>query len=263
MIRALALLAALALAAPASAAQPESRQTVSARSGVTQSFILVESEGAPVASVILFTGGEGVLGFKAAAPFPRGGNFLVRNRQLFASHGLLVAVVDVPSDHSSGFGRFRLAQDHARDIGAVIAALRERAPVPVWVIGTSLGTLSAVNAAVRLERGGPDGLVVTSSTTRAGGWAGGAGTVYDAGLDDVRVPALVVHSENDACFVSPGADARALAGRVKSARKQLLLFNGAASGSGTAACEPFTAHGYYGIDAEVVKAIADWIKGTP
>jgi hypothetical protein len=80
----------------------------------------------------------------------------------------------------------------------------------------------------------------------------------------VRVPTLVVHHEYDACIVTPGADAKALIGRVKAARKQLILFQGGeGGGTGERACGPFAAHGYFGIDDEVVKAIADWIKATP
>lgn len=240
----------------------ESLQRVESRAGVTQPFLLVEPPGPPAASLILFTGGEGVLGFKGAGPFPRGGNFLVRNRQAFAAHGLLVAVIDVPSDHAGGLGRFRIAEGHARDVAAVIVALRQQAAVPVWVVGTSRGTVSAVNAAARLKDGGPDGLVITSSVTR--GARANVATVDDAGLGQVRVPTLVVHHENDACAGTPGSDAPALVGRVRAARKELLLFQGGAGGgSGRAACGPFAAHGYFGIDAGVVKAIADWIKATP
>jgi pimeloyl-ACP methyl ester carboxylesterase len=254
-------LALLLLAATASAQPAETMKTVESRPGVTQRFILVEPTDPPTASLILFTGGDGALGFKGDGPFPRGGNFLVRNRQAFADHGFLVAVVDVPSDHAGGYGMFRLTADHARDVAAVIALMRQIMPVPVWVVGTSRGTVSAVNAAARLKEGGPDGLVITSSITRVS--RGATETVFDAGLGDVRVPTLVVHSANDACIVTPGSDARWLASRVRAPRKELLLFTGAPSGSGSAACEPFTAHGYFGIDAEVVKAIADWIKATP
>jgi len=154
-----------------------------------------------------------------------------------------------------------MTEDHARDAAVVIAALRQRAAVPVWVVGTSLGSLSAVNAAVRLKDGGPHGLVITSSPTR--NTNKNNGTVFDAGLSDVRVPTLVVHSENDACIGTPGADARPMFGRVRAERKELLHFSGAPGGSGLAACEPYSAHGYFGIDADVVKAIADWIKATP
>ncbi len=85
--------------------------------------------------------------------------------------------------------------------------------------------------------------------------------MFDAGLADVRVPTLVVHHERDACVGTPGSDARALIGRVRAARKELLLFRGGAGGgTGDRACGPWAAHGYFGIDDEVVKAIADWIK---
>lgn len=250
------------LAAPAPAQQPESLKRVESRAGVTQPFVLVEPPGSPTASVILFTGGDGVLGFQGAGPFPRGKNFLVRNRQAFAAHGLLVAVIDVPSDHASGLGRFRIAREHARDVAAVIAALRAKAAVPVWVVGTSRGTVSAVNAAARLKDGGPDGLVIASSITR--GARANVETVDDAGLGQVRIPTLVIHHEHDACSATPGSDAHALFGRVHASRKELLLFRGGAGGgSGRDACGAFAAHGYFGIDAEVVKAIADWIKATP
>ncbi|MEJ8814916.1 hypothetical protein WKW77_27845 [Variovorax ureilyticus] len=71
------------------------------RPGVTQRM-LVLSPPTPKASVILFAGGHGGLQI-----FPNGslkwgeGNFLVRTRQLFADQGLMVAVVDAPSDRQS------------------------------------------------------------------------------------------------------------------------------------------------------------------
>jgi pimeloyl-ACP methyl ester carboxylesterase len=55
--------------------------------------------------------------------------------------------------------------EHAADVKQAIAAMREVAPVPVWLVGTSMGSLSAANAAARLPEGGPDGIVLTSSVT--------------------------------------------------------------------------------------------------
>ncbi len=120
-----------------------------------------------VASVILFTGSEGIAAVERFQN-PEWGrvNFLVRNRRRFVEHGFLVAVVDVPSDHTTGYGWSRTSKTHAQDVAGVIAALRREALVPVWVVGTSMGTISAANAAARLRVGGPDGLVLTSSVTR-------------------------------------------------------------------------------------------------
>ncbi len=49
-----------------------------------------------------------------------------------------------------------------RRVSVVLAAPRgdrKTADVPVWLVGTSAGTLSAANAAVRLKDGGANGLV--------------------------------------------------------------------------------------------------------
>src|SRR5207244_550656 len=78
---------------------------------------------------------------------------------------------------------------------AVIAALREMAPVPVWLVGTSMGTVSAANAAARLEDGGPDGLVLTSTVTR--GSREMIESVGDVRLQDITVPTLLVHHRDD------------------------------------------------------------------
>ena len=85
---------------PASALD-EKILTIPSRPGVTESFVLIRPAEAPVASVILFMGGRGALGLSRGPLGPRNTNFLVRTRQRFAERGLLVAVVDVPSDEAT------------------------------------------------------------------------------------------------------------------------------------------------------------------
>ena len=257
----LRLLALLPLASPCAAFQEEVR-TLATRAGVTDAFFLITPDAPPVASVVLFSGGEGVVGVgRLKNPEWGRGNFLVRNRRTFAGHGILVAVVEVPSDHKTGYGygAFRASREHAQDIAAVIAALRREASVPVWVVGTSMGTVSAANAAARLREGGPDGLVLTSSVTRKSRVVGV--TLSDVDLDEIRVPTLVVHHENDACVVTPIADAWTLPRRLKRApKKEVVAFRGGSPVGDP--CEGYAHHGYFGIDDEVVKAIADWIKAA-
>ncbi len=254
------LLLALALLASPCAAFDEEVRTITTRPGVTQPFLLIKPEGPPAASVVLFTGGEGVAVVERFRNEAWGrGNFLVRNRRGFAGEGLLVAVVDVPSDHATGYGTFRASKEHARDIAAVLAELRQEAPAPAWLVGTSMGTISAASVAARLREGGPDGVVLTSSVTRASRKV--RVTVRDVDLDEIRVPTLVVHHENDACVVTPFEDAQMLPRQLKRApRKEFLAFRGGA-GVGDP-CEGFAAHGFMGLDHEVVKAIADWIKAA-
>lgn len=227
---------------------------------MTESFLLIKPDAAPVGSVVLFTGGEGVAGVQRFKNPQWGqGNFLVRNRRRFAEHGFVVAVVDVPSDHKTGYGWFRTSKEHAKDIAGVIAELRREAPVPVWVVGTSMGTISAANAAARLQEGGPDGLVLTASVTRRS--SGARVSVRDVDLDDIRVPTLVVHHENDRCVVTPVDEARMLPRLLKRAPKtEFMAFQGGA-GIGDP-CEGFSAHGFMGLDEAVVQTIADWIKAA-
>ncbi len=54
------------------------------------------------------------------------GNSLVRKRPLFHDAGYMTALLDAPSDHhrKSGLGEFRIAKEHASDIGKIIAKLR-------------------------------------------------------------------------------------------------------------------------------------------
>lgn len=235
------------------------------RPGVTVRYLAL-APAQPKAAVLLFTGGEGVAKIpdNPGAGYAKNGNFLVRSRELFRGHDLFVGVIDVPSDHRDGYGAFRATQDHAEDIAAVIANIRQRAPgVPVWLIGTSKGTISAADAAVRLPKGkGADGLVLTSTITRPGGrnsGPGGTQTVFDFDLASVTIPTLVVGHREDGCFVTPFADAESLRGKfTKAQRTGLLAFSGG-SPRESAECEPQAPHGYFGIEREVVDAIADWI----
>jgi len=252
-----AVLVLLAVATPGQAFEAGVK-TLESRPGVTESFLLVQPETVPVASVILFAGGDGVIGL-ARAGNPNWGrtNFLVRSRSLFAQEGFLVAVPDVPSDHAAGYGRFRVAREHAQDVAAVIAELRRQAPVPVWLIGTSRGTVSAANAAARLKDGGPDGLVLTSSVTRPSRKI--TDSVHDVDLGEIRVPTLVVHHRQDGCVVTRFDEAQLLPRRLKRApHAEFMAFDGGRSAGDP--CEADSYHGFAGIERDVVQAIAAWIK---
>jgi pimeloyl-ACP methyl ester carboxylesterase len=246
----------LALVAGIAGAADDVR-TIPSRPGATQSFILVRPAERPVAALVLFAGGNGALGL-GSGRLTLGGNFLVRNRGRFAEHGLLVAVVDTPSDHPDGLDGFRASAAHADDVRAVIAALREDTAVPVWLVGTSMGTVSAANAAARLTTGGPDGLVLTSTVTRQGRER--PESIGDVRLKDIRVPTLVVHHRRDACRATPYADTVGLMRDLASTpRRELLTFDGGDTPQ-SAPCEARAAHGYFGLDAEVVSALVKWIK---
>jgi len=253
----------LVLAASLAAAAPvgETLETIATRPGVTQPFLFLRPPRAPVASVVLLAGGAGRLGLAGYGPGWVNTNFLVRNRARFAERGFLVAVPDAPSDRPQGLDGVRSNREHAEDIRALIAWLRRAAPVPVWLVGTSMGTVSAASAAARLGAEGPDGLVLTSTVTRRS--RGRGESTDDVPLADIGVPTLVVHHKDDGCPFTPYGDTALLVRALRHApRRELLTFEGG-DPPRSAPCEPLAPHGYLGLDERVVEAIAAWIAAAP
>ncbi len=223
------------------------------RPGVTIRFIYAKAEN-PVANAILFQGGQGNIGI-----FPNGSvrveNFLSGGAARFTQNGISVAIIDVPSDRRS-LDDFRHTPEHAQDAEAVIAFLRQQNRLPVWAIGTSNGSLSAATTAVLLKERGPDGIVLTSSTTRKPVPA--AQPVTDAALDQITVPVLFVHHKDDACRVTPyGAIPRIMASMKQAKVVDLISVEGGEN-RGNPCHSGY--HQYLGIEAMVTQQIADWIK---
>jgi pimeloyl-ACP methyl ester carboxylesterase len=232
--------------------------------GVTQAFILIKPDH-PVATVILFAGGRGVLGLKTASS--RAANFLVRSRDKFAAHNFIVAVVDAPSDYQEhGMPvMFRRSNAHAGDIGAVVSYLKNENAVPVWLIGTSAGTFSAAIGAIA---GGNniDGLVLTSTVTRAPReWEfarSHPNGVADMALSEITVPTLIMSHREDLCSATPAADAAMLRMRLtKSSKAEIALLDGGDPPQ-SPPCEAKAAHGYFGIEGKAVDTIANFINSN-
>ncbi len=231
---------------------------VPTRPGVTQRFVYIAPP-QPKASVILFAGGHGGLQISGDGGFAWGkGNFLVRTRQLFADAGLAVAVVDAPSDRQSSphLSGFRQTREHAADVAAVIAWLKQQAAVPVWLAGTSRGTQSAAYVATELSpaQGGPDGLVLTATIlTESGGRA-----VPKMPMEALRIPVLVVHHEQDGCRLCRFSDMPPLMDKLaKTPKAELFTITGGQSIGDP--CEAKAYHGFNGLEPEVVGQISRWM----
>ena len=255
------LIIAQVLTASTSHAIQEELKTIATRPGVTQPFLLVRPDRPPVASVILFAGGHGRLALSERGIGWGSRNFLVRTRGLFAQQGFLVAVVDAPSDiGAEGLWHFRTSEAHAQDIAGVIAFLRQVANAPVWLVGTSAGTLSAANAAARIRHGGADGLVLTSSIMRDSRVL--PYTLTDITLQDIAMPTLFVHHKDDSCRATPYEDIPGVIKKLTRAPKvELLTFTGG-DPPRSEPCEASSRHGFLGLEAPVVGAISAWIKAT-
>lgn len=237
--------------------------TITTPRGTRQAFILIKPDKA-VATVILFAGGHGALGLKSASDMTWGrGNFLVRSREAFAAHDFMVAVIDAPSDRQQGMNAvFRMSDSHAADVGAVATYLKGQANVPVWLVGTSMGTFSAAGGAIASK--GIDGLALTSTITRAKpDWSianSHPSGVASMALFRIKVPALVMSHRMDGCDLTPAADAPMLKSRLTSvATVKIIVLDGGAPPQ-SAPCEARSQHGFLGIEAEAVGVIADFIK---
>ena len=255
--------------------------SVSTPRGVQQAFILIKPDH-PAASVILFEGGAGALRLTSVPPPKVGaedfvnGNFLVRSREKFAAHDLMVAVIDAPSDHQDGMSPFfRISEDHAIDIGAVADYLKSQASVPVWLVGTSAGTWSVARGAIGagrdgIAKGSIDGLVLTSTVTHTppdsefgkvfpGFAKGHPDGVMSMALSQISVPTLIMSHREDTCVNTPSSDAPTLAMRLRRASKVEIALLSGGDPPKSDPCEAYGPHGYFGIETQAVDRIAQFI----
>jgi alkylated DNA nucleotide flippase Atl1 len=226
------------------------------RPGVTQP-LRVEPAADTRAVAILFAGGHGGVRFGGdGEPQTLRGNFLLRSRALFHTHGVATATFGAPSDRARQpflDDAFRLSDEHATDVGAVVEEMRRRFRVPVFLVGTSRGTLSAAAAALKLggrAAAAPDGVVLTAAMT----------SLVDQRIDAFAMPVLLVGHRLDTCRATDYRDLPRLAGRLRAPRHEVLTFGGGRSDGPP--CEAFAYHGFNGIEDEAVAAIARWMLAS-
>jgi pimeloyl-ACP methyl ester carboxylesterase len=208
-----------------------------------------------LASVVLLPGGGGSIGAMVDGK-PSGPNFLVRSRDQFAAAGFNVAVMSRASDRSDLDYPERISADHVQDIKALVDFLKKDTGLPVWLVGTSRGTVSATAAAIAFGNDNLAGIVLTSSVVSYKK----TGAVPTQALDKIRIPVLVLHHERDACKVCAPYEVPAiLKGLKNSPVKKLVMVSGGDNPSGDP-CEPMHFHGYIGIEKPTVDTIAAWIR---
>ncbi|HEY7164962.1 MAG TPA: alpha/beta hydrolase [Candidatus Binatia bacterium] len=263
MIRTTVLVAWLSLVASVAASFAQEVITLPTRPGVTQSYFLARAPQEPQAIAVLFPGGNGLVKLRSE----RGqikfspNNFVVRTRAELVKRGVVAAFVDAPSDfQSEGVNDdFRLGENHFKDISVVVSDLTKRFPgLPVFLIGTSRGTVSA--AALGARFGSEiSGVVLTSSLFRAtpprSNEPGIGLSRFDYGT--IKVPLLFVHHVNDGCAFTPYADAARLANKYP----LISVSGGKPPESGP--CDPLSAHGYFGKESETIEQIVNWMLKKP
>jgi pimeloyl-ACP methyl ester carboxylesterase len=210
-----------------------------------------------IATVVLFSGGAGGYGKLNAEGWPGSQNFLIRTGKLWAGYPFNVVMVGRPSDGIDLHDDLvRIGDLHAADNVAVFTAIKAKSPLPLWVVGTSMGTISAAAAAIRDTSGQIAGVVLTSSVT---GYKK-AGAVTRQDLSKIRVPTLVVHHARDGCRLCAPYEAKTIPAALKNAPVKAFLLVTEGGGESGDACEALHFHGYIGAEQSTVDLIARWIQ---
>jgi pimeloyl-ACP methyl ester carboxylesterase len=225
------------------------------RAGVTSSYWWMPRDNAK-ANLILLSGGSGGIGYRNGTP--QSNNFLIRSRDYFVSNDskstFNVALLGNASDMRQLNPALRAQSEHIQDIAAVVAHIRAKSSAPIWLIGTSQGTISAAAAAIELGDK-VDGLVLSAAYTAFKTPT----SVPQQAIDKIRVPVLVVFHEKDSCKVTRPDEAKYIIDKLTQARaKKLMLLSGGQNPIGDE-CEALHWHGFIGAEAQAAKTITDWV----
>jgi hypothetical protein len=257
---------AIGIASSARAADAEA-VTVDSGGNVHTPLVRLENPaGNAQASVILMTGGNGLLSLDSTGTIiDSTGNFLIRSANLFLQHGLNVMMADAAPAHANGIGlTFRLSATHAAELQGFINAAITRWGKPVWVVGTSNGSVSAVTAGgFTPALAGLRGVVLTSTVTDFSTSSDPLNnpTTFNLYVSRITVPTFVVWNQDDHCTFSPPTGSAALFTLIPASTKASDVFHGGHSVA-TDPCGAFSEHGYAGTAREAVKDIAQFIRQT-
>jgi pimeloyl-ACP methyl ester carboxylesterase len=226
---------------------------VPTREGVTTNVFWEETKSAK-GTVLLLPGGGGGYG-RIEDGKPQSGNFLVRSMQYFLDDGYNVAIFGRPTDMSELDYADRISEAHVADIRATLAFIKTKSPLPVWLVGTSRGSVSAAAAAIRIQAD-IAGIVLTSSVVNYKK----IGAVPTQDLAAIKVPTFIMHHSRDACPIcAPHEVGSILKGLKNAPIKRQLMVDGGSNPTGDP-CEAKHWHGYIGMEREAVKHITDWLN---
>lgn len=152
-------------------------------------------------------------------------------------------------------GNIRTGDQHAADNVAIFKDIKLKSHLPIWVVGTSMGTISAAAAAIRDSENLISGVVLTSSIVSYKV----PGAVPKQNLEKIRVPTLILHHEDDACWACQPYEARNISSALANAPIKKTIFVTGGFGATGNPCEPMHHHGFVGMQDEAVDIIAAWI----
>jgi len=231
--------------------------------------MLVEKGEQPKAAVILLPGALGLVKigtfFGSAAPGKElENNFLVRTRKDLVKRGFMTVVVDTPSDKASGMPpAFRMSQMHVQDLTAIVHYLKQEYGLPVWVAGTSRGTISAARLLVENPPELAGGILTSSIVHSDEKWATfktHPDVLLNMPLERISLPVLVIHHKDDSCGECPPQKADRLHNKFPKSRQFEFVWIEGGSPPKSDPCDALAYHGFYGQEDRALDAMAGFIK---
>ncbi|HTJ91510.1 MAG TPA: alpha/beta hydrolase [Pararobbsia sp.] len=223
--------------------------------GARQRVLYVAPAGALRGVIVMFPGGADELDIHSDGRIEHGDNFLVRTRDQWMARGYAIVEVDA-IDHQSMRG-LRSQPAYARVTQTILEFAARESGAPVWVMGTSQGSIAAVNAAAHAsEASHLRGMILTESVSVLGA---SKETVFDPQPEAVRVRSLVVANDDDRCRVAPPSMADDIAKSLKNAPVEVLRVRGGTTQTSNT-CGSLSPHGYLGIENTVIDAIVAWMQ---
>lgn len=185
------------------------------------------------------------------------GNFLIRSRQFLVDEAIASLVVDCHSDSGDYCSStYQASKQRQEDVDKLIAEVKKRTPSisEVWLIGTSMGTISSSYMPLH-NPSGYAGAIHTASITEP--YA--RNSYRELGGFDYKktpVPQYFVHHAADPCYLTTYAGAKSITDKYKI---PLITVTGGSDYKGDA-CKAFTEHGFRGKEKDVMQNIGVIIK---
>ena len=185
------------------------------------------------------------------------GNFLIRSRRFLADERILTLVVDCNTrlgDYCTP--AYQASRQRQSDVQALIDAVRKDHPSlkEVWLMGTSMGTISSAFMALHAPQQYA-GVLHTASITDFGGRR--PYTELE-GFDYARItiPQLFVHHADDPCAITSYASAQKISQKFG---LPLVTVQGGSGFTGDP-CAARTQHGFQGRESAVMRFMAEAIR---
>jgi hypothetical protein len=242
--------------------------TIQPRPNVELKVLVIEPK-KPSAVLVLYAGGAGTLDLSSSLGIINIGkyneNFLVRVRDKFVESGFIVALPDVASDIKDYRAEHRISEAHSKEIYDLVAQLKNRYSLPVWIIGTSRSSFTVANAGIT-QSNQIKGAIFSSSITKSKpDWK-----IYEKlpngvasmELSSIKVPVLIAAHKEDGCDITPPEGAELIKNALTSAPKVEIKYYTGGSKPVSKPCDALSQHGFYGIEDQVVADMVAFIRAN-